>query len=283
MMSTGKDRLDKEKELQSKKKELQINERELQSTNKDLQAIEKTMKGTIKDLKGITDKLKQSKDKQSELKTAITKKAGELHEETQLLNNKFKEAKQSLQHQLEINTQLQSQLEAISISTWSFHLHYRANSDIRIVPTIIKVAKFKNYKMSEKCSDPAIQFYTRSTGYKMCLDIYPNGRYEVENFRVEAHLMKGDHDDHLNWPVKGILKVQLLNQLSDSGHTIVKKFDFFGTDNKSARVTKGTISDYYLWHDNFFPLDELYGNASSQCQYLKDDCVFFKVCDFELH
>ena len=32
---------------------------------------------------------------------------------------------------------------------------------------------------------------------------------------ISVHLMEGDYDDHLAWPVKGTLTVQLLNQLSD--------------------------------------------------------------------
>ena len=93
--------------------------------------------------------------------------------------------------------------------------------------------------------------------------------------------MKGNHDDHLTWPVKGTLTVQLLNQLSDSNHSKPAKFHFDGSREECQRVMKGTRSSYFLWCSDFIHHKRLSYDADKKCQYLKDDCVFFRVCDFQ--
>ena len=51
--------------------------------------------------------------------------------------------------------------------------------------------------------------------------MFVNGRiYGSEDYvTVFVCIMKGDHDHHLTWPVKGTLTLQLLNRLSDSNHS----------------------------------------------------------------
>ena len=57
----------------------------------------------------------------------------------------------------------------------------------------------------------------------VCICSYPNGHLGYDDYvTVGVYLMKGDHDDHLTWPVKGTLTVRLLNQLSDSNHSELK-------------------------------------------------------------
>jgi len=92
--------------------------------------------------------------------------------------------------------------------------------------------------------------------------------------------MKGDHDDHLKWPVKGTLTVQLLNQLSDSNHSEPVEFNFDGSEYTCERAKYGT-STFGIWCDQFIPHKRLSYDAYKKCQYLKDDCVFFRVCNFQ--
>ena len=121
-----------------------------------------------------------------------------------------------------------------------------------------------------------------SEGYKMCLWMYPNGFTNYDNYvTVSVYLTKSDHDDHLTWPVKGTLTVQLLNQLSDSNHSEPVKFHFDGSSGACQRVMKGTMSTYGVWSYEFMPHKRLSYDADKKCQYLKDDCVLFRVCNFQ--
>ena len=89
--------------------------------------------------------------------------------------------------------------------------------------------------------------------------------------------MKGDHDDHLTWPVRGILTVQLLNQISecsDSNHSEPAMLPFNGSSLCCHRVIKGTSSDIAACSGHFMPHKRLPYDADKNCQYLMNDCVF---------
>ena len=145
---------------------------------------------------------------------------------TKQLKDKLEGTEQSLQDQLKVNTQLQLQVETISNSTWLLQLNYLAISGNEVVPVVMKLAEFEKYK-HQQCIN-LTGFYTRDGGYKMCLTIFPKGCSFNDHVEVGVFLMKGDHDDHLTWPVKGTLTVQLLNQLSDSNHDDPVEFHFNG-------------------------------------------------------
>ena len=162
-------------------------------------------------------------------------------------------------------------------------LNYLANSDKEVVPVVITLAdlEFKKYKNGQ-CLTDLTGFYTWDGGYKMNLCIYPNGRYDDDNYiSVGVYLMKGDHDDHLAWPVQGTLTVQLLNQLSDSNHSEPVEFCYDGLDKACQRVKTRGRRSHSIWCDQLMPHKRLSYDADKKCQYLKDDCVFFRVCNFQ--
>ena len=286
---SNQNRLDvKEQEMKNVKQDLRATkdkliakEQELDDIKRDFQVRLDTKEQAMMSInKDLQDKLKQSQEMQSQLKTAITEKGRELDEVRknaeennkmlQQLKDKLEGTEQSLQHQLKVNTQLQLQVETISNSTWPLQLNYLANSSNEVVPVVIKLAEFEKY-MNMECVSYA-GFYTRDGGYKMYLRIYPNGHLGYDDYvSVFVKLMKGDHDDHLTWPVKGTLTVQLLNQLSDSNHSEPVKFHFNGSGDKYY-----AIGSLQFTHHKRLSYD-----ADKKCQYLKDDCVFFRVCNFQ--
>ena len=278
----NQNRLDvEEQELENVKQDLQAKERELEDVKRDLQAIknkfdtkEQAMMSINKDLQDTKDKLEQSQQMQSQLKTAITEKGRELDE----VRKNAEENNKTLQKMIQ---QLKDKLERTERSLQHHQLNYLANSGNEIVPVVMKLAKFKKYKNGQ-CVNSA-GFYTRDGGYKMCLWIYPGGYLSIDNNYVTvcALLMKGDHDDQLTWPVKGTLTVQLLNQLSDSNHSEPVKIHFDGSGAECQRVMYGTVSHRGIWNDQFMPHNRLSYDADKKCQYLKDDCVFFSMCNFQ--
>ena len=90
-------------------------------------------------------------------------------------------------------------------------------------------------------------FYTHPQGYKMCLNLEPNGcgtgkgthcmlpcvltvccPHEGRTctvYSLYAALMKGEHDDSLQWPFEGNIVVELLNWREDQQH-VVQNFAF---------------------------------------------------------
>ena len=165
-------------------------------------------------------------------------------------------------------------------STWPLQLNYLANSCNEVVPVVIKLAEFKKYKNNQFIHSTG--FSTRDGGYKMYLCIYPNGWAGYDNYvTVIVRFMKGDHDDRLTWPIKGTLKVQLLNQLGDSNHSEPVKFHFYGSGAECRRVMKRTQFTFGVWSYEFMSHKRLSYDADKKCQYFKNDCVFFRVCNFQ--
>ena len=63
-------------------------------------------------------------------------------------------------------------------------------------------------------------FYTHSHGYKFCIYVYPQGCGDGKGTRVSVYtcLMKGQFDDHLKWPFRGEITIQIVNQDGDHDH-----------------------------------------------------------------
>ena len=63
-------------------------------------------------------------------------------------------------------------------------------------------------------------------GYKLCLVVYANGYGSGESSHVSvlATLMKGEHDQHLKWPLTGDIIIELLNWRKDKRHYRKTKF-----------------------------------------------------------
>ena len=286
-----RNRLDvKEQEMENVKQDLRTKQQELKDVKRDLQATKNRLDTKEQAMVSINKDLQDTKDK---LKTTITEKGRELDEVRknaeennkslqkmiQQLKDKLEGTEQSLQHQLKVNTaQLQLQVETIFNCNWPLHLNYLANSGNKVVPVVIKLAEFKRHEIQEAFH--STEFYTRDKGYKMYLSVFPRGsNYYVT---VGPCLMKGDHDDHLTWPVKGTLTVQLLNQLSDDNHSEPVKFHFNGSGKECQRLMKAITKSFNgVWSNRFIHHNRLSYDADKKCQYLKDDCVFFRVCNFQ--
>ena len=108
--------------------------------------------------------------------------------------------------------------------------------------TVTDFSKHKQFN-NERYSPP---FYTHPQGYKMCLEVHANGEGSGEgtHFSVFAYLMKGEHDDQLQWPFEGNFIIELLNWREDKGHhkmtlTISKNEDFVCVTEGEYRNNSG--------------------------------------------
>ena len=150
-------------------------------------------------------------------------------------------------------------------------------------PWVIKMEGFqkKKEKNVQWFSDPV---YSHFGGYKMCLRVFSNGHKEGKGTHVSAFicLMRGDNDDILKWPFKGTIKVSLLNQLEDGQHRTKELWscrDNVPEDTK-GRVTEGERAVGWGM-PKFFPQEDLIYSSHENCQYLKDNTLFFRVACFE--
>ena len=131
-------------------------------------------------------------------------------------------------------------------------------------------------------SDPV---YSHFGGYKMCLKVYANGNGDGKGSHVSvfAYLMQGDNDDKLKWPFKGTIKVSLLNQLEDGQHLTKQAWspDRVIPEDTSGRVTEGERAANGWGYPEFISQQDLSYQGDKNCQYLKDNTLFFRVDCFE--
>ena len=136
-------------------------------------------------------------------------------------------------------------------------------------------------------------FYSHSCGYKMQLQVYPNGTGNARGTHVSVHvaILPGEFDDLLCWPFRGIITLHLINQRSDTHH-IAHQVWFTSLDSLHLREKpivhvdegEGEARREGFGIDEFVPLAELGKNAGLMAakEYLKNDTLKFCVWNVDI-
>ena len=247
----------KEEEAPEKDKELQHEIAALKRRQED--AVSKEESEAIKqDIAALRQTIIQLREKQKEMVSKVD----------------YETTKQEL-------TQLKAKQEKDRSSLQTLQL-YTATPPVEL--TMTDFAKHKQ-DGDKWYSEP---FYTHLSRYKMCLKVDANacvkkvdanacGKKVGTHISIYCHLMQGKFDDHLRWPFSGNITVQLLNQVEDkmhSTHTI--SYSSAG----SSRVTTGErATDGYGDPKFLLPHSELGHDAAKNRQFLKDDCLRFRITE----
>ena len=122
-------------------------------------------------------------------------------------------------------------------------------------------------------------FYTHPYGYKMCVRVDPNGSCSGKGTHVSicTYLMKGLYDEHLKWPFRGNINIQIVNQAGDYDHVErIIHYNDMTSDNVANRVTSEERSNGWGIHI-FIAHSDLEYNATKKTQYLKDNHLIVRV------
>ena len=182
------------------------------------------------------------------------------------------------EHQNDSQQHLQLAIDKVNQQEMTIKKHEDKIAQLQTTPMKFKITNFDKLKTSnETVYSPG--FYTSSGGYKMCIRVDTNGIGDGKGTHVSvfAYLMRGENDDHLPWPFTGTVTVELLNQLKDDNH-ISRIMTFPPDDNEASQIVviEERASTGYGYHCHI-PHSELSYNAAKNCQYLKDDCLYFRV------
>ena len=118
----------------------------------------------------------------------------------------------------------------------------------------------------------------------MCLKVYANGYGSGKGTHVSvyANLMRGEFDDHLKWPFQDRVTVAVLNQLEDNHHTTETIAFTEPTEVKHiGRVTDGERAPSGWGYPTFIAHTGLTYDPAKNCQYLKYDCLRFRIVKVE--
>ena len=118
-------------------------------------------------------------------------------------------------------------------------------------------------------------FYTRTRGYRMCLNVCANE--SSPHIAVYVQLMRGEFDSSLKWPFRGDVIIQLINQRQNKGH-YENTIPFTDTtpDDNAGRVTDCVMNQGRGW-PQFISYDKLTYDPATDRQYLCNDCLRFRI------
>jgi TNF receptor-associated factor 4 len=173
--------------------------------------------------------------------------------------------------QLAVDTVYQQQITIREQESMLAHLRSRE------MPMKYKFTAYDHHKTT----DDAVYspgFYTSPGGYKMCVRVWANGCRDGHSTHVSisANLMKGENDDHLPWPFTGTVTFELLNQLEDKNH-YSKYVTFLPDEASSQRTINAERSSTGYGMPGYISHSALGYNAAKNCQYLRNDFLYFRV------
>ena len=143
--------------------------------------------------------------------------------------------------------------------------------DTRAQFTISEYSKRKQFN-NAYISPP---FTTSPQGYTLCLAVFANGSGDGKgsHLSIYAGIIKGQHDDRIQWPFTGTIIIELLNWLEDKEHyEMTLSID---TNDDCDRVTEGEYGDPY-GYDQFISHSSL-TSSTTNTQYLYQDCIRVRV------
>ena len=122
-------------------------------------------------------------------------------------------------------------------------------------------------------------FYTHKNGYKMRLEVYPNGCGDGKGTHISlfARLLKGENDNDLKWPMNIDLTIQLINWHKDDSHfmdVIYFSKAVSGARNQVMGTKEKADSG---WGNHKFCAHSTLYSATHNVQYIEDDCIRLRV------
>ena len=177
--------------------------------------------------------------------------------------------------------------EGVMKTNWREYLYSLAvvstNIPEPICPVILKWTGYEATKCKAKEGKCLFyhmrSFYTHSGGYRMLLQVYPNGTGTGENTHISlyCYLVPGKNDDYLTWPFIGSVVVTLLNQLDDSEHFSKELWSPSHAVPNEVAKKPGGIKNMQGWGFAQFMLISGVEEFTTTKQYLMNDTLVFKI------
>ena len=118
-------------------------------------------------------------------------------------------------------------------------------------------------------------FYSEPGGYKLCLRVDANGSASA-HISVYVNLMKGENDDHLQWPFEHDVTYGILNWKRDENHVI--KTLHFKNAPIECKQRVASIQQTQGWgFISFLPHTSLSDGDATVKMYIFQDCLCLQV------
>ena len=152
-----------------------------------------------------------------------------------------------------------------------------ARVKIPLVPSaVLTMTNFQRHK-KDKDDWYSPPVYTHHQGYKIHLRVVANGYDSAKGTHVSVfvHFMRGEFDDFLKWPFRGVISFQLLDQVNGEDH---KTFSAVYDDRVHIRNCSRV-----LWESrNGYGPFEFVAHGQLKPKYLRNDMLQLQVYDGEV-
>jgi len=191
-----------------------------------------------------------------------------------MVKNSLKQASTKL---AEKDRLLNDTLAVMEYNQWPLKISSEASHSsygVHTLPLVIRVTQIE--KKERRAQDwYSNGFLTEVGGYKLRLVVDVSGPRGT-HMAVYTQLMTGPNDDSLTWPMRGKFVVKLLNQVSDNEH-YSKSWLYNNSTPRHAtdQVDNGNRAKF--WGARSFVSKGRLHRTSTTCQYLDNNCVYFKV------
>ena len=116
-------------------------------------------------------------------------------------------------------------------------------------------------------------FYTHKNGYKMRLEVYPNGLsdHTGTNVCIYFRLLRGEYDNTLKWPMGITISVTILNWCKNDAHI---------QNNcvmRNAEIPGNSISSSMQGYHTLCTHTSLLATHYKSTQYVQDDCMRIRI------
>ena len=148
----------------------------------------------------------------------------------------------------------------------------------RETPVEFTLSDYEQRKNEDtKWHSPA--FYTHSGGYRICLEVYPNGIGDGNRTHVSVYtcIMRGPFDAKLKWPFQAKITIQIVNQAGDDNHH-ERTTNY---NDQTPETIAGRVMDkeraLYWGHGQFIPHTSLRHTTASNTEYLRSNSLVIRV------
>ena len=164
-----------------------------------------------------------------------------------------------------------------NLARWSMQLAAMETTsllDEQTCPVIMKFIDF--HKFAIDSYDWYRHFLSHEGGYRMKIWLGPD--LGSDYVSVFLYLTKGPYDEDLRWPLRANFQVTLLNQVTDDQHiSITLSYDDDTEDDFAGRLESDDDGDRDFLMDRLITSRDLH-KMTPTCAYLKNDCIWLKVC-----
>ena len=233
--------------------------------------IELQLSGLVKKLEAVLDENQALKQEVAQMKENFDSENETIRAENQLLKQEIAEIKekqgemkvkqaenQALKQEIaQIKKESEAQKREIETTKKAQEQQQREMKQLKEQSGVLESCAnpippfyftFNNFNHAKKENDRLFStpFYSHRGGYKLAIDLYPNGFGNGKGSHVALGIVivRGEYDDKLKWPFRGVITLQLLNYQSQSWtyETTIKFDDNLPPEACLKPVTLGNLS-----------------------------------------